>query len=174
MTDYYGPARIISPPQTVGTAGGGYQWTPQGRQRAEVAGERSHPVTTGPGAHVPARWPSTPLCQQDLPALCPWGSRKARPRLCRVGGRTGLEPLPQETARSAASPPEAWRCSLPTTIAPVGAVHRSPGVQTPQAGPGRRGKGSRGARRELRVRRARSVSHSSAMALWATTVCLLF
>ena len=131
-------------------------------------------MTTGPGAHVPARWPSTPLCRQDLPALCPWGSRKARPRLCRVGGMAGLEPLPQETTRSVPSPPEAWRCSLPATIAPVGAAHRSLGVQTPQAGPGRRGKGSRGARRELCVRRARSVSHSLAMALWATTVCLLF
>ena len=53
----------------------------RGEDCAEAAGKRSHPATTGPGAHLPA----LAFCSTLWAALCALGSRKVRLRICRAG-----------------------------------------------------------------------------------------
>ena len=64
----------------------GHRWhglpleTP-GEDCAEAASERSHPATTGPGAHLPA----LAFCSTLWAALRALGSRQVRLRICRAG-----------------------------------------------------------------------------------------
>lgn len=116
-------------------------------------------------------WPSALLCGQPSAR---WARGKLGLASAGQARRAELEPLAQEAAQSAPALPTPGPAPCSATITLVGEALIPGSPDPPQAGPGRRGKGGRGAGRGLGVSRACSVSHPSAMALWATTVCLIF